>query len=75
MLFTILFGLSMDYEVFLLEPDREEYDAHRRHARRRALGLGHATARIITSAALIMISIFGLVRLHQPDPDPRVRLA
>jgi RND superfamily putative drug exporter len=58
MLFTILFGLSMDYEVFLLSRIREEYERTGDNTRAVALGLGH-TARIITSAALIMISIFG----------------
>jgi RND superfamily putative drug exporter len=65
MLFTILFGLSMDYEVFLLSRMREEYLATGDNARAVALGLGR-TAGIITSAALIMISIFaafGFTRL------------
>ena len=65
MLFTILFGLSMDYEVFLLSRVREEYLASGDNARAVALGLGN-TAGIITSAALIMISIFaafGFTRL------------
>jgi RND superfamily putative drug exporter len=65
MLFTILFGLSMDYEVFLLSRVREEYLASGDNARAVAAGLG-GTAGIITSAALIMISIFasfGFTRL------------
>jgi RND superfamily putative drug exporter len=57
-MFAILFGLSMDYEVFLLSRVREEYlktgDSHRSVVE----GLG-STARVITSAALIMISVFG----------------
>jgi putative drug exporter of the RND superfamily len=57
-MFAILFGLSMDYEVFLLSRVREEYvktgDSHRSVVD----GLG-STARVITSAALIMISVFG----------------
>jgi RND superfamily putative drug exporter len=56
-LFAILFGLSMDYEVFLLSRVREEYqhtgDSHSSVSR----GLA-GTARVITSAALIMISVF-----------------
>jgi len=56
-MFAILFGLSMDYEVFLLSRIREEYvrsgDSHGSVVR----GLA-STARVITSAALIMISIF-----------------
>ena len=57
-MFAILFGLSMDYEVFLLSRIREEYlntgdnDASVVH------GIA-STARVITSAALIMISVFG----------------
>ena len=65
MLFTILFGLSMDYEVFLLSRVREEYLAIGDNARAVALGLGN-TAGIITSAAIIMVSIFaafGFTRL------------
>ena len=57
-MFAILFGLSMDYEVFLLSRVREEFlktgDSHRSVVE----GLG-STARVITSAALIMISVFG----------------
>jgi putative drug exporter of the RND superfamily len=57
MLFAILFGLSMDYEVFLLSRVREEY--MRRHNNDAAVIEGiSATARVITSAALIMISVF-----------------
>ncbi len=56
-MFAILFGLSMDYEVFLLSRIREEYvrtgDSHASVVQ----GL-RSTARVITSAALIMISIF-----------------
>ena len=57
MMFAILFGLSMDYEVFLLSRVREEYlrtgDSHKSVVD----GLS-STARVITSAALIMISVF-----------------
>jgi RND superfamily putative drug exporter len=65
MLFTILFGLSMDYEVFLLSRVREEYQASGDNARAVAAGVAR-TARVITCAALIMISIFaafGFTRL------------
>ena len=65
MLFTILFGLSMDYEVFLLSRIRDAYD--RLGDTRAAVAAGvQETAGIITSAALIMISIFaafGFTRL------------
>jgi len=57
MMFAILFGLSMDYEVFLISRIRE---AHLRGAsalRSVEVGLSH-TARVITAAALIMITVF-----------------
>jgi RND superfamily putative drug exporter len=57
MLFAILFGLSMDYEVFLLSRVREEYLHHRDSDAAVIEGIA-ATARVITSAALIMISVF-----------------
>jgi RND superfamily putative drug exporter len=57
MLFTILFGLSMDYEVFLLSRVREEYLVSRDNAAAVADGLA-ATARVITAAAAIMIAVF-----------------
>jgi putative drug exporter of the RND superfamily len=57
MMFAILFGLSMDYEVFILSRIREDYaqtgDAHSAVV----IGLG-GSARVITAAALIMISVF-----------------
>ena len=58
MLFAILFGLSMDYEVFLLSRIREEYDRSHDNAEAVANGLA-ATARVITAAAAIMICVFG----------------
>ena len=57
MLFAILFGLSMDYEVFLLSRIREEYDRSGDNATAVADGLA-ATARVITAAAAIMVIIF-----------------
>jgi putative drug exporter of the RND superfamily len=57
MLFAIVFGLSMDYEVFLLSRMREEYDRTGNNAVAVADGLA-ATARVITAAALIMILVF-----------------
>jgi RND superfamily putative drug exporter len=56
-MFAILFGLSMDYEVFLLSRVREEYVRSRDSHQSVVDGLA-ATARVITSAALIMISVF-----------------
>jgi len=58
MLFAIVFGLSMDYEVFLLTRVREEYDKHGDNARAVADGLA-ATGRVITAAAAIMVCVFG----------------
>ena len=69
-MFAILFGLSMDYEVFLLSRVREEYgrtgDSHRSVVD----GLA-ATARVITSAALIMISVFASFLL---TPDIEIKM-
>jgi RND superfamily putative drug exporter len=57
-LFSILFGLSMDYHVFLLSRIREHYDQTRNNRESVAVGL-QSTARIITGAALIMVAVFG----------------
>jgi RND superfamily putative drug exporter len=56
-LFAMLFGLSMDYEVFLLSRMREEWDKTHDNVRAVAGGLQH-TGRIITAAAIIMIAAF-----------------
>jgi RND superfamily putative drug exporter len=56
-LFVILFGLSMDYEVFLLSRIREAYDATGDNAASVATGLAR-TARVITAAAAIMVVVF-----------------
>jgi len=58
MLFAIVFGLSMDYEVFLLSAIREQYDRTGDNATAVAEGLA-STARVITAAALIMVFVFG----------------
>jgi RND superfamily putative drug exporter len=58
MLFAILFGLSMDYEIFLLSRIKEEYDRSGDNGSAVADGLS-ATARVITAAALIMVTVFG----------------
>jgi RND superfamily putative drug exporter len=58
MLFAIVFGLSMDYEVFLLSRMKEEYDRTGDNANAVADGLA-VTARVITAAALIMVVVFG----------------
>jgi RND superfamily putative drug exporter len=57
-LFSILFGLSMDYEVFLLSRIREEYLRSGDNELAVARGL-ERTARTITSAALVMVTVFG----------------
>jgi uncharacterized membrane protein YdfJ with MMPL/SSD domain len=56
-LFAMLFGLSMDYEVFLLSRMRELYDGTRDTERAVALGLMR-TGRIVTAAAAIMVAAF-----------------
>ncbi|MDY7106270.1 MAG: MMPL family transporter [Actinomycetota bacterium] len=56
-LFAIVFGLSMDYEVFLLSRIKEEYDRTRDNMSAVADGLA-VTARVITAAALIMSCVF-----------------
>jgi RND superfamily putative drug exporter len=57
MMFAILFGLSMDYEVFILSRIREDY-SRTGEARPAVLSGLTASARVITAAALIMISVF-----------------
>ena len=58
MLFAIVFGLSMDYEVFLLSRIREEWDRTGDSRTSVADGLA-STARVITAAAAIMVVVFG----------------
>ncbi|NNE73894.1 MAG: MMPL family transporter, partial [Acidimicrobiales bacterium] len=58
MLFAIVFGLSMDYEVFLLSRIKEEYDRTGDAVESVADGLA-ATARVISAAAAIMVVVFG----------------
>ena len=58
MMFAIVFGLSMDYEVFLLSRIREEYDQTGDSATAVADGLAK-TAQVITAAAAIMVVVFG----------------
>lgn len=57
-LFSVLFGLSMDYHVFLLSRIREHYDLTGDNTEAVAHGV-RTTARIITGAALIMVAVFG----------------
>ncbi len=58
MMFAIVFGLSMDYEVFMLSRIREEYDRTGDAVTSVADGLAN-TARVITAAAAIMVVVFG----------------
>lgn len=66
-LFVVLFGLSMDYEVFLVTRIREEYLKTGSNTEAVALGLAK-TGGVITSAALIMIAIFGAFMIC-PAPE------
>lgn len=69
MMFPLLFGLSMDYEVFLISRVREEYE--RTGDTRRAVTRGLAgTAKVITAAAAIMIAVFTTALL---GPDVSVK--
>jgi RND superfamily putative drug exporter len=70
MLFAVLFGLSMDYEVFLLSRVREEYLERGDNQEAVVEGIS-ATARVITSAALIMISVFAAFVLGD---DPVIKM-
>ena len=70
LLFAVLFGLSMDYEVFLLSRVREEYLERGDNDEAVVEGLS-ATARVITSAALIMISVFAAFVLGD---DPVIKM-
>ncbi len=64
MLFAIVFGLSMDYEVFLLTRVREEYDRSGDNGSAVADGLA-ATGRVISAAAAIMVCVFGSFMLGE----------
>ena len=65
MMFAILFGLSMDYEVFLLSRVREQFLRHGDSSRAVVEGLAR-TARVITAAAAIMVVVF-LAFLATPE--------
>ena len=70
MLFAIVFGLSMDYEVFLLSRIKEEYDRTGDPVNSVADGLA-VTARVITAAAAIMVVVF-LSFVLEDDRVPKV---
>ncbi len=57
MIFAILFGLSMDYEVLMLSRIHEEWESSRDNRQAVAVGL-QKSGRIITSAALVMVTVF-----------------
>jgi RND superfamily putative drug exporter len=67
MLFTILFSLSMDYELFLMSRVREHWVRHRDSQAAVTDGLA-ATARVITAAAAIMVCVFGSFALSDIRP-------
>ena len=69
-MFAVLFGLSMDYEVFLLSRVREEYRRTGDNQQSVITGLAK-TARVITSAAAIMISVFLAFVI---DPNPMTKM-
>jgi RND superfamily putative drug exporter len=70
LVFCIVFGLSMDYEVFLLSRIQESWIATGDPHRSVAIGIG-ATARVITTAAVIMVTVFTSFVLN---PDPAVKM-
>ena len=70
MMFAIVFGLSMDYEVFLLSRVKEEYDRTGDNELAVADGLAN-TARVITAAAAIMVFVFGSFVL---EPDRSIKM-
>ena len=65
MMFTILFGLSMDYEVFLLSRIREEWRRTGDNSEAVADGLAR-TGRVISAAAAIMFCVFGSFVIGDP---------
>ena len=58
LMFAIVFGLSMDYEVFLISRVHEEWQARRDASAAVREGLAH-TGRVITAAAAVMVAVFG----------------
>ena len=70
LVFCIVFGLSMDYEVFLLSRIHEVWVSTGDEHRSVAIGIG-ATARVITTAAAIMVTVFASFVLNS---DPTVKM-
>ena len=69
LLIGILFGLAMDYEVFLVSRMREQFVTAARRARRSITGYGQS-GRVVTAAAIIMTAVFAAFIL---DPDPIIK--
>ena len=69
MMFAVLFGLSMDYQVFLVTRMREAF-VHGMSARDAVVDGFRNSARVVTAAATIMISVFGAFMLEE---DPLIR--
>jgi RND superfamily putative drug exporter len=69
LLIGILFGLAMDYEVFLVSRMREQFVKTGKARESIVTGYGHS-GRVVTAAAVIMIAVFGAFIL---DPDPVVK--
>jgi RND superfamily putative drug exporter len=67
LVFAVVFGLSMDYEVFLLSRIKEAFDRSGRNTEATMEGLS-ATASVITSAALVMILVFGIFAFARSLP-------
>ena len=70
LMFAIVFGLSMDYEVFLLSRVHEAYVRTRDPHRSVAIGIG-GTARVITTAAAVMVVVFAS---FVADSDPIIKM-
>ena len=70
-LFAVVFGLSMDYHVFLLSRIREQFDRTGNNAEAVAYGL-RSTGGLITGAALIMVSVFGAFATGQTIVNQQV---
>jgi putative drug exporter of the RND superfamily len=70
LMFAVLFGLSMDYEVFLISRMRESWLRHRDNSRAIISGLA-GTGRVITAAAAIMVAVFSA---FIPSPDVMLKV-
>lgn len=73
LLIGVLFGLAMDYQVFLVSAVREAH-VHGSPARAAVLEGFNLNARVVTAAAIIMVSVFGGFVFAEPDHDPAHRV-